>query len=87
MAFVKRDTPFEFARSMLVFQITAKLYTTNSGINFLLYCISGKKFRNDLKEILCCFNFSNPSITKKKYPSQSNGTENTSVVTKTENSV
>ena len=38
---------------MLLYQITFKLYTSNSGINFLLYCISGQKFRNDLKEILC----------------------------------
>ena len=28
-------------------------YSTNSGINFFLYCISGQKFRNDLKEIFC----------------------------------
>ena len=55
VAFVKRDTPPEFAKSMLVFQITAKLYKTNSGINFMLYCISGKKFRNDLKEIFLLF--------------------------------
>ena len=55
MAFAKRDTPSEYAKSMLIYQITSKLYTSNSGINFFLYCISGKKFRNDLKEILCCW--------------------------------
>ena len=63
VAFVERDTPLEYARSMLVFQITAKLYKTNSGINFLLYCVSGKKFRNDLKEILCCLDVSNHTTT------------------------
>ena len=52
--FVKRDTPSKYASSMLFFQITYKLYTTNNGINFLLYCIGGKKFRNDLKQMLCC---------------------------------
>ena len=52
--FVKRDTPSKYASSMLFFQITYKLYTTNNGINFVLYCISGKKFRKDLKELLCC---------------------------------
>ena len=87
VAFVKRDTPLEFAKSMLVFQITAKLYKTNSGINFLLYCISGQKFRNDLKEILCCFNILNSSVTNQKDPSQSNGTDNTSVETKTSRSI
>ena len=53
LTFAGRDTPFQYANSMLLYQITFKLYTTNSGINFLLYCISGQKFRNDLKEILC----------------------------------
>ena len=57
VAFVKRDTPLEFAKSMLVFQITAKLYKTNSGINFLLYCISGQKFRNDLKKFCAVSTF------------------------------
>ena len=52
LIFAKRDTPIEFAKSMLIYQITAKLYTSNSGINFFLYCISGQKFRNDLKETL-----------------------------------
>ena len=27
--------------------------TPNSGINFFLYCVSGRKFRNDVKEIVC----------------------------------
>ena len=54
MVFVKQDTPLEYAQSMLLFQITTLLYISNSGINFFLYCISGQKFRNDLKELLCC---------------------------------
>ena len=29
-----RDTPSEYAKSMFLFQITSKLYITNSGINF-----------------------------------------------------
>ena len=53
LVFAKRDTPFEYAQSMLFSEITGKLYASNSGINFFLYCISGKKFRNDLREILC----------------------------------
>ena len=61
LLFAKIDTPFQYANSMIFFQISSKLYTTNSGINFFLYCISGKKFRNDLKEILCCPNSSNVS--------------------------
>ena len=54
LTFVKSDTPVKYARSMLIFQITYKLYVTNSGVNFFLYCISGCKFSSDLKEILCC---------------------------------
>ena len=53
LTFAKRDTPLQYANSMLIYQVTSKLYITNSGVNFLLYCISGQKFRNDLKEILC----------------------------------
>ena len=49
----KRDTPLQYAVSMLIYQTSYKLYSTNSGINFFLYCISGQKFRNDLKEIVC----------------------------------
>ena len=54
LVFAKRDSPIGYAKSILIFQISFKLYATNSGINIFLYCISGQKFRNDLKEILCC---------------------------------
>ena len=54
LTLVKSDTPEKYARAMLLFQLTYKLYATNNGVNFFLYCISGHKFRNDLKEILCC---------------------------------
>ena len=53
LSLVEIDTPSKYASSMLFFEITYKLYTTNHGINFLLYCVSGKKFRHDLKEMLC----------------------------------
>ena len=53
-SFVISDTPSKFATSIFFFEISYKLYLTNSGINFLLYCVSGQKFRNDLKEIVCC---------------------------------
>ena len=52
--FVGRETPSKFAISVLMFEITHKLYKTNNGINFFFYCISGERFRNDLKEVLCC---------------------------------
>ena len=78
LVFVKRDTPSKHAKSMLIFQITSKLYTTNSGINFLLYCISGQKFRNDLKEILYC---STSRSSSSKHKSQSNGTKLSSIQT------
>ena len=72
LLFAKQDTPFEYAKSRLIYHVSAKLYATNSGINFLLYCISGKKFRNDLKEILCCFNISNGLVTQRTNRLQSN---------------
>ena len=70
----KRDTPLQYANSMIIYQISYKLYATNSGINFFLYCISGQKFRNDLREILrhvCCFYRSHPSRAERKDDPQS----------------
>ena len=71
LVFANRDTPFEYAKSMIIFQISVALYITNSGINFFLYCISGQKFRNDLKELLCCY-----GINHKKIELHSSTTEN-----------
>ena len=73
MTFFQPNTPYKFSITMLVFQITHKLYHTNNGINFFLYCISGRKFRNDLKQILCCTGSSsggscNESSTKVTVP-------------------
>ena len=79
LSFIQMDTPLKYANSMFFFQVSFKLYTTNSGINFLLYCISGKKFRNDLKEILCFCNFLNRSATRCRNRSESNATENCTV--------
>ena len=53
LTFVKIDSPEKYATLMLFYHITNKLYFSNNGINFFLYCVSGQKFRNDLKEILC----------------------------------
>ena len=52
LVFAKRDTPFEYAKSMIIFQISGALYITNNGINFFLYCISGQRFRNHKKDEL-----------------------------------
>ena len=68
--FVKPDTPFNYANSMLFYHVSFKLYMTNNGINFLLYCISGRKFRNDLREILCCAESSRQSSYNKGDESQ-----------------
>ena len=66
VAFVSPDTPSKFANSMLISEISYKLYVTNSGINFFLYCISGHKFRNDLKEIVCCIRRSSSCSTSEE---------------------
>ena len=49
-----RDNPDSFADYVLAFHITQKLYYTNSAINFFLYCLSGSRFRRDLKDTLAC---------------------------------
>ena len=41
LTFAEMDTPFKYANTMLFFQISFKLYATNSGMNFLLYFVSG----------------------------------------------
>ena len=77
----KRDTPLDYAKSMLIYQITAKLYITNSGINFFLYCLSGKKFRDDLKETISCCDISHSSLSGGKGASLSNVTDETEIST------
>ena len=83
LSFVNMDTPLKYANSMLFFQISFKLYATNGGINFLLYCISGKKFRNDLKEILCFSSYLNRTATRREDGSKSSATEFSTVCVKT----
>ena len=38
------------------------LVLTNSTINFLLYCFSGKMFRNEVKKLLCSCRNNNTAI-------------------------
>ena len=73
--FFQPNTPYKFSIAMLLFQITHKLFHTNNGINFFLYCISGQKFRNDLKEILNCAGSSRQSPNTKGDDSHSNSTK------------
>ena len=79
-SFVKATTPSRFAGHELFTRVSHNLYTTNSCINFFLYCISGKKFRNDLKEILCSNRNSVPLSSNKRIDeSQSNMTNISSI--------
>ena len=77
-AFVISDIPSKFATSMFLSELSYKLYVTNSGINFFLYCISGKKFRNDLKEIVCCSRRSSSS-SEERSANRSITTNSTSI--------
>ena len=43
-----QTSPKAFADFFLLYNVSQKLYYTNNGINFLLYVISGQKFRQDL---------------------------------------
>ncbi len=52
--FASRDTPRKYADMQLFYHVTHKLYHTNNGINFFLYCISGRKFRADIRDLLGC---------------------------------
>ncbi len=72
---VTPDTPEKQAESILIYHISSKLYVTNSGVNFFLYCISGQKFRSDLKELPCCSGGKAPG----RKPSEFSGTSLSSV--------
>ena len=72
LLFATIDTPFQYAYVKLLFQVTRKLYNTNSGLNFFLYCLSGRKFRNDLKELLCCSGRKRESFVRVKHDFDSN---------------
>ena len=47
-------TPQRFAFFYMFYEIVVKMYHTNNGINFFLYVISGRKFRNDLMNLFKC---------------------------------
>ncbi|KAL8569510.1 hypothetical protein ACOMHN_002057 [Nucella lapillus] len=49
------DTPLEKAQYHLVRTICNNLDYTNHALNFLLYCFSGQRFRQELKQFFGCF--------------------------------
>ena len=56
--FDARDTPEKYAKLIFFYHLSNKLYHTNNGINFFPYCISGQKFRSNLRDLLYCSNVS-----------------------------
>ena len=52
--FVDRwQSPYNHAIYIFVFHFSNKLYYTNNGINFFLYCVGGSKFRQSLRDVFC----------------------------------
>ena len=49
--------PKRAAINLLSKTICFILMYTNHSINFYLYCMSGRKFRNELREMLCCLRY------------------------------
>ena len=49
-----KKSPRSIARFYLSHSIMQKAYYTNYSINFILYVISGKKFRSDLVRLFTC---------------------------------
>ncbi|CAH1796908.1 unnamed protein product [Owenia fusiformis] len=47
----KHASPEVYATYMLIYHITNKLFFTNASVNFYLYCLSGSRFRNDIRNI------------------------------------
>jgi hypothetical protein len=48
------SSPKMYANYVFFIHLTSKVYWSNAMANFFLYCISGSKFRNDLKGIFAC---------------------------------
>ena len=46
----------------LLYHLTNKLYYTNSAVNFILYCMSGKRFRRDVKGLFERWRCSEPMV-------------------------
>ncbi|KAK2153892.1 hypothetical protein NP493_2246g00004 [Ridgeia piscesae] len=44
-------TPERVAMNTLAWHVTNKLYFTNNACNFVLYCLSGSKFRRDFTKL------------------------------------
>ena len=47
------DDPTVYANYVLLYHITQKLYMLNNAMNFVLYSISGARFRRDLRSLFC----------------------------------
>ena len=47
-------SPYDFAVFYLFYNVMHKMFYTNNAINFLLYVISGKRFRTDLINLFRC---------------------------------
>ena len=71
--------PLTYANFVLSYNVCQKLFFTNNSINFFLYCISGRKFRADLLDLLSrCntkrgkmeVNLVTPALTQKRHNSQ-----------------
>ena len=56
------SNPKYYAGFHLFYQIMQKMYYTNNGINFLLYVVSGKKFRTDLLTLFQCNSSKSKSV-------------------------
>ena len=48
-----RQTPKLYSIYILLYHVTNKLYFTNHGVNFFLYCVGGSKFRAEIKALFC----------------------------------
>ncbi|XP_076458596.1 neuromedin-U receptor 2-like [Babylonia areolata] len=49
-----RVTGYERATAAFVHAVTALLSDTNHAVNFYLYCLTGKRFREEFVKVLCC---------------------------------
>ena len=66
-----KRNPVEFAIHRLIESISWSLLSLNHSVNFFIYCVTGKRFRDEL-HALCCWNTASPTSIKQIQTSMSN---------------
>ena len=68
---IDKRNPVEFVIHILFDSISWSLLSLNHSVNFFIYCVTGKRFRDEL-HALCCWKTASPTSIKQIQTSMSN---------------